>query len=252
MFSSLFHIVLYQPLFNLFVFLYNILPAHDVGLVILLVTVIIRLVLYPLTSAGLKAQKTMQELAPKQAEIQKKFANDKQAQAQATMELYKNNKVNPVTSCLPTLLQIPVLYALYRVFSDGLLSKDLNIVLYSFVHNPEKINAISLGFLNLSQPSYVLAVLAGLAQFWQARGMIRTPTPKEAGEGGKDENTMAIMNKQMLYIMPVMTVVIGIRFPAGLTLYWFLSTLFMALQQWFLNRRSTSSIVPVVVEKEKV
>ena len=147
------------------------------------------------------------------------------------MELYKTNKVNPLTSCLPMLVQLPILIALYMVLQDGLASKDLAKSLYSFISNPGAINQISLGFFNMAKPSYVLAVFAGLAQYWQAKTLSRKNPPQEAGAGGKDEAMMSMMNKQMLYFMPVMTVVIGFSLPAGLTLYWFFSTLLMAIQQ---------------------
>ena len=227
----MFHTILYQPIFNIFVFLYNVVPGHDVGIVILAITVLVRLVLYPLTSSSIKSQRALQELQPKMEAIKKEFAEDKQKQTQAIMELYKNNKVNPITSCLPMLIQLPILIALYMVLRDGLASKDLAQSLYSFIANPGTINQISLNFFDMAKPNYVLAVLAGAAQFWQAKTLSRKNPPKKAGEGAKDEAMMSMMNKQMLYFMPIMTIIIGFRLPAGLTLYWFFSTMLMALQQ---------------------
>lgn len=228
---AIFHTVLYQPIFNIFVFLYNFIPGHDVGLVILVITILVRLALFPLTSSSIKAQRSMQDLQPKMEAVKKQFADDKQKQTQAIMELYKTNKVNPLTSCLPMLIQLPILIALYMVLRDGLASKDLATSLYSFVNNPGTINQTSLGFFNMAKPNYVLAVLAGAAQYFQAKTLSRKNPPKEAGEGSKDEAMMSMMNKQMLYFMPVMTIVIGFSLPAGLTLYWFSSTLLMVLQQ---------------------
>ncbi|MBP6859576.1 MAG: membrane protein insertase YidC [Candidatus Magasanikbacteria bacterium] len=231
---SLFHVVLYQPIFNVFVFLYNVLPGHDVGLVILAITILVRLVLYPLTSASIKSQRSLQDLQPKMAAIKLQYPDDKQKQTQAIMEMYKNNKVNPLASCLPVLIQLPILIALYKVLQDGLHSKNLADSLYSFVANPGSINQISLHFFNMAKPNYVLAVLAGLAQYFQAKTLSRKNPPLQAGEGSKDEAMMSMMNKQMLYFMPVMTVLIGLNLPAGLTLYWFFGTLLMALQQIWL------------------
>ncbi len=243
MFSTFFHVVLYQPLFNIFVGLYNVLPGHDVGLVIVVVTVLLRLAVYPLTASSIKAQRSLQELQPKLEALKKQHAGDQQKIAQATMELYKNNKVNPLASCLPLLIQLPILIALYWVMRDGLASTNLAGSLYSFINNPGTINPISFGFLNLSKPNVILAVLAGVAQYLQAKTMSRQQPPKEAGEGGKDENMMAMMNKQMLYMMPAMTVLIGFSLPAGLTLYWFWSTILMAGQQYYMAKKNP--IVPV-------
>lgn len=237
MFSTLFHTILYQPIFNIFVGLYNVIPGHDTGIVIVVMTVLVRLLLYPLTSSSIKAQKSMQDLQPKLEAIKKEFAGDTQKQTQATMDLYKNNKVNPFASCLPLLIQLPVLIALYMVMRAGLASTNLAKDLYSFVVSPGVMNPISLGFINLAKPNVVLAVLAGAAQYWQARAMITKQPPKNAGQGAKDESMTAMMNKQMLYFMPVMTVVIGFSLPAGLTLYWLFSTLLTGLQQVFLFKK---------------
>ncbi|MBI5729132.1 MAG: membrane protein insertase YidC [Candidatus Magasanikbacteria bacterium] len=244
MISSLFNIILYKPIFNLFVGLYNILPGHDLGVVIFVLTVLVRLALYPLTTSSIKAQKSMQELQPKMEAIKKDFPNDKQKQAEATMALYKTHKVNPLTSCLPMLVQLPLLIALFWVLRDGLASQNLGANLYSFVRNPGTLNPLSLGSFDLAKPSIALSVLAGLAQFFQAKTLTRKKAPKEAGAGGKDEDMAAMMNKQMLYVMPVMTVLIGFKFPAGLTLYWFLSTALMLAQQLFMFRKGDEPGAP--------
>ncbi|MBI2037582.1 MAG: membrane protein insertase YidC [Candidatus Magasanikbacteria bacterium] len=242
---ALFNTILYQPIFNLFVFLYNILPGHDVGLVILAITILVRLAVYPLTSASIKSQRALQDLQPKLAAIKQQYADDKQKQTVAIMEMYKNNKVNPLASCLPMLIQLPILIALYMVLQDGLNSKNLADSLYSFISNPGTINQISLGVLNMAKPNYVLAILAGLAQYFQAKTLSTKNPPLQAGEGSKDEAMMSMMNKQMLYFMPVMTVVIGFNLPGGLTLYWFFSTLLMVLQQLWISKnfKSKGSVI---------
>ena len=234
----MFFTFLYQPLLNLFVGLYNLIPGQDLGIVIIIVTVLLRVVLYPLFATSIKSQKMMQELQPKLEAVKKEFADDKQKLAQATMELYKNNKVNPFASCLPLIVQLVILIALYNVMRDALNpSFDIASKLYGFVANPGTINQVSMGFLNLMERSIPLAILAGIAQFFQAKTMLVNQPPKTAGAGAKDENMMATMNKQMLYMMPVLTVFIGWTLPAGLTLYWFWSTILMAAQQFVMMRK---------------
>ncbi len=244
--SSLFHVVLYQPIFNLFVFLYNIVPGHDLGLVILLITILIRLALLPLTKAQINAQQSAKVLQPKIDAAKKQFANDKQAQSQAIMEIYKQHKVNPASGCLPILVQLPILIALYYVLQDGLVSANLQATLYAFVHNPGKINTVSLTLFDLAHPNVVLAVLAGVAQFWQAKLMMGKNTTVPKIPGAEDESMMNIMNKQMLYMMPVLTAIIGMRLPAGLTLYWFFGTVLMALQQIFLSKKTADNQPPAI------
>lgn len=248
MLGNLFRVVLYQPIFNVFVGLYNLVPGHDLGIVILLTTIIVRIIIFPLTYKYIEAQRSMMALNPKLEAIKKQHANDKQKVAQATMELYKEHKVNPLTSCLPLLLQLPIIIALYRVLSAGIISTNLETILYSFVHNPGMIDPATFGGLNLAKPQIILAVLAGIAQFFQARFMLTPPPPAAAGTGGKDEQMAATMNKQMMYIMPVMTILIGARLPAGLALYWLLSTLLMMLERYAITFFSKKKkINPVVV-----
>lgn len=217
----------------MFVGLYNIIP--DVGVVIFIITVAIKLLLHPLMTKSIKAQKALQELQPRLEELKKEHKGDQQRMAQETMKLYGEHKVSPLGSCLPMLIQLPIFFALYYVLRDTFTVAKFEL-LYTFIPNPEVINPISLGLFDLSQRSIVLAALAAGTQFLQARMMQSRRPPKEAGKGGKDESMASMMNKQMLYFMPVLTLMIGLSFPGGLTLYWFLSTLFMLLQQMWLFR----------------
>ena len=234
--SQIFTVVFYQPILNLLVFLYNIVPGHDIGLAIIIMTVVIKLILLPLSKQSIKSQKALQEIQPKIDEIKKMYADKKEEQGRAMMELYKKEKVNPFSSCLPLLIQLPFLWAVFRVFRAGLSGQSLDLV-YSFIYRPEVIDTISLGFINLAKPNVILAILAGLAQFWQAK-MMTTKKPEVKSEGSKDESMMAAMNKQMLYMMPALTVFIGLSFPGGLALYWLVTTVLTALQQLYVFKKN--------------
>lgn len=229
--SYIFNTFFYQPIFNLLVFLYNIIPGHDLGVAIILLTIIIKLALLPLSKQSIKSQKAMQELQPKIDEIKVKYPK-KEEQAKAMMELYKNEKINPFSSCLPLLIQLPFLWAVFKVFRAGLSNGSLNMV-YSFLHRPEALNPIFFGFLNLSVPNIYLAVLAGAAQFWQAK-MLPIKKSEVKGEGTQDESMTVIMNKQMIYFMPLLTFFMCLKFPAGLALYWFVTTMLTAAQQIYI------------------
>jgi YidC/Oxa1 family membrane protein insertase len=233
--SQIFHIIFYQPILNLLVFLYNFIPGHDIGLAIIAMTVIIKAVLLPLSKQSIKSQKSLANLQPKIDALKKQYANNKEELGRAMMQLYKQEKVNPFSSCLPLLIQLPFLWAVFIVFKQGLSNQALSSI-YPFIHQPGIINPISLGLIDLSKPNIILAVLAGAAQFWQAKMMV-TKRPEVKSPGAKDEDMMAIMNKQMLYMMPVLTVVIGMTFPGGLALYWLVTTLLTALQQLYLFRQ---------------
>ncbi|MFC1599055.1 YidC/Oxa1 family membrane protein insertase [Patescibacteria group bacterium] len=237
---ELYNIIFYQPLFNFLIWLYNVVPGNDIGLAIIILTLVIRLLLFPLYYQSIRSQRALQEIQPKIDELRKRLKDKKEELAKEMMILYKKEKVNPFSSCLPLIIQLPFLIAVYQVFRHGLNSESLDL-LYPFIHNPEHINSISLGLIDLAVPSVVLAFLAGAAQFWQAKMMVTTKPPLIKGKeitGSGDEKMLANMNKQMVYFMPIITIVIGVSLPAGLTLYWFITTLLMAVQQlWMFKRR---------------
>jgi len=227
MLLTIYNDIIYRPLLNLLVFFYNVIPGHDIGVVIILVTVVIRLILAPSFHKSLKSQKAMNDLQPKLNDLREKHKDNKEAQAKAMMELYKEHKINPLGSCLPLLLQLPILIGLYQVFRVALGGHDI-AGLYSFIKAPANISAMFLGLVDLSKPSILFGVIAGLAQFWQSKQMM----PKTAGQ----DATMKAMQMQTTYVLPVISIIIAIRLPAGLPLYWIVTTLFAVAQQYYIKR----------------
>jgi len=244
--SNLFTTILVQPILNLLVWLYNVIPGNDLGVAIIVLTILFKLVLFPLAKSQIKQQRALQELQPKIDEIRKRLKDDKDAQAKELMDLYRTEKVNPTASCLPLLVQLPILIGLYTALRSGLGSKGLNL-LYPFVANPGTIKTMMLGFVDLAKPNYILAVLAGAVQFWQSWQILRTPSPAtppppevDGKKGAKDESMAAAMNKQMMYIMPLVTIFIGISLPGGLTLYWLVTSILTVAQQALFLRKPSS------------
>ncbi len=209
---------------------YNILPWQDVGVAILLVTILIRLLLWPLMQKQLKGQKAMMELQPKLDEIKEKFKDNREAQATETMKLYRESGVNPLGSCLPLLVQLPILIALYQVLGKAL-GNSLS-GLYTFVANPGVINPHTLGLLDLSKPNAYLAVISGLLQFWQSRQMMKQQTGKSS-----QDPTAKMIQTQTMYFLPIISVAVAWSLPAGLPLYWSFTTLFMIGQQYFIMKQ---------------
>ncbi len=235
---SLFHTVLYQPLYNLLIWLYNTLPGADMGFAIIALTILVKLVMWPLNHSSLVSQKALQDLQPKLEDLKKEHKDDKEALGKAMMELYKKEKVNPLSSCLPLLIQLPIIIALYSVLQAGLSTESFS-ALYSFVKHPTEIHELFLGFLNLTQKSLPLALLAGALQFVQTKMLMAKRPPKQVQgtPGAKDEDMLATMNKSMMYTMPLMTIFIGATLPAGLALYWVVITAMSILQQWIVFRK---------------
>jgi YidC/Oxa1 family membrane protein insertase len=234
--SSIFHTILYQPLYNLLVLLYFIMPARDMGLAIIALTIIVKLLLYPLSKKSIKSQKELQELQPKLNELKNKYKDNKDELGRATINLYKENKINPLSSCLPLLLQLPFFWAIFRVLRNGLSQSSMS-ALYSFIPHPETLVPSLFGILDLSKPSIVIAFLAAISQFVQAK-MLSVKRPVVKDDAARDEDFAAIMNKQTLYMMPVITFFIGVKFPSGLALYWFVSTLLTIFQQIYIFKFS--------------
>lgn len=231
----MFNTIFYQPIFNLLVFLYNIIPGHDLGVAILLLTLIIRLILYPLSKSAIKSQKALQTIQPEIEALKEKYKNEKEKMGPELMALYKQRKINPFASCLPTLIQLPFLFAIYQVFYNGLTKENSLSALYSFVSNPGSLHTIAFGFIDLANKNIFLAVMAGLAQFWQSKMLLGSQNANAVG------GMSAMMNKQMLYFMPLITIFIGASLPAGLTMYWLFTTLFSVFQQYLILGKNKKS-----------
>lgn len=230
---TLFNEALYRPLFNTLVWLYNVIPGNDVGVAIILLTVLLRVALYPPSQKALKSQKVLQELQPEIKKIQKKY-KDRDERAKATMAFYKEHNINPFSGCLPLLIQLPLLFALYQVFLKGFDVESLG-ALYTFVHNPGLIDPMFLGLVNLANPNHVFALLAGLAQFLQSKAMFR----HQSGGTGEFSN---IMSKQMTYMMPIFLIFIAWNLPSGLALYWIITMLFSLGQQLVVNKNFKKNV----------
>lgn len=237
-----FHVIIYQPLYNILVYLYNIIPGKDFGVSIILITILIRVVLIPLYKKQIESQKKMQELQPKIKELQEKTKGNKEEQTKQMMELYKENKTNPFSGCLPLIVQLVFLIAIYQVLikisGNGLIIDSAE--LYSFVSNPGTINQFFISLVDLTKPSIPIAVLAAIAQYFQTKLLMKSQPQPEKKEPGSKPDLAQIMSKQMLYIGPFLTLFIGIKFPAGLSLYWLTGTLFMLIQQIMIEKKSKS------------
>lgn len=234
MISYLFNEIFYKPLFNGLVFLYNIIPNHDMGLSIVVLTIVIRLILWPLTSKGIKNQKALAALQPKIEEIKKKFKDNKEAQAKALMAIYSENKINPLSGILPLIIQIPIIIALWKVFLNSTSSDFTSI--YPFIQAPVVIQTVFLGLFDLTKRSMLLAVVAGILQYIQTKMIMPSYAKASEGKPSGSADFGRIMSKQMLYFGPVISVVIFWTLPAAIPLYWIIVTLMTILQQ-YLNQK---------------
>lgn len=210
----------------------------NLGLTIIVFTILIRLVLLPLTLPSVKSSKKMQELQPEIKKLKEKYGKDKQGLALAQSQLYKSYNINPLAGCLPQLLQLFVLIVLYQAIIKLFNSPELNF---------------NLNFLwvNLSQSdaTHVLPIIAGVTQFLlslmispatQTRDVVKNNSSlKPIQEANKKEEDIAematTMQQQMIFLMPIMTVVIALKLPSGLALYWIAGTVITMVTQYFVS-----------------
>lgn len=229
MFGDLFHTVLFQPIFNLLVFTYNALPIPSLGLAIIVITLIIKFVLFPLSKKAYESQIKLKQIQPKIKEIQDKYEDDQEKMSQEMMSLYRDEGVNPLGGCLPILVQLPILFALFRVFQSDF-SEEIPGVLYSFVSDPGSIHHIFFG-VNLFETSLILALGVGLLQFVQTRMM------SSSASSGGGSGIASKITGQMSFVMPVITFIIALQLPAALPIYWLVNILFTIGQQKWLEQK---------------
>ena len=243
---EIFNFFLYQPLINILIFLYQVIPGQDFGIAVICLTILIRVLLYPVSAKGVKSQKIINDLQPEIKEIQKKYKDQKEIQVKKVLEVYKKAKISPFSAFVPLLIQLPVLIALYRVLW-GVQTSEATKFLYSFITIPEKINLTFLNIIDLSDTGFtkevngdstfliggaIIIFSAAAAQFIQMKMMLAKKEKEKKKEKKDSSQEIAEnMQKQMVYFFPFLTLFILMRFPLAIALYWLVSTLFSIGQQ---------------------
>jgi len=215
----MFDAILYKPIINTLVYLYNTIAYNDLGIAIILLTILVRIILFPLFQKSTKQQLVMQKIQPRMKQIQKDHKNDKEKQAKALMDLYKEHKINPFSWILLFIVQIPILIALFHVFRDGF-SPDNLAKLYSFVSAPESNNHLFLNLIDLTKASIPLALIAAVLQYLQGKLTMKV-------NSGTIARQMAIM----IWVGPAIALVFLFNLPAAIGIYWITTTLFSIAQQ---------------------
>jgi YidC/Oxa1 family membrane protein insertase len=222
--------IIYVPLYNALVLLLSI-PYVDAGLAAVILTVAVKIILYPIAKKSIVTQAILKEKEGELNSIKQRY-HDKQEQALKVMEFYKSNNINPFSSILTLLIQIPIIYSLYYIFfRSGLPAIDASI-LYSFVRAPQEVSMNFLGFFDVASKSMFLAALAAITSFIQ----IHLSSPSQPAAQGK-EDFAAMMNKQMKFTMPLIVFFISWRISGVVALYWFVSNVVGTLQDMYVRRQ---------------
>ena len=241
-FTKIFRTFVTKPLFNALIFIASFMPGHNLGLALIVLTLLVKLALLVPNRHALEGQKKLQDLQPRLDDIKKKFPGDSKRVQEETMKLWKEMKINPLQSCFPTLLQFPILIGLFYVIRNGVSIETSHHLIYAYYdHLPAKfLGTMFLGF-DLLKPSYfVFPPLLVLLQFIQMKMMMKkkktadivvTPLGKKSWIPEMDQQTV------MTYVLPFMIGFFALKFPVAVSIYWGISTLFGIGQQWFVMKK---------------
>lgn len=232
----MFHTFFYEPVYNLIALTLTYVPLHDIGTTIILVTLFIKLLLMPLNLSQMRSQYLMKRVQGEVEALKEKHKDNPQQATREMMEVYKREKINPFGSIFSMLIQIPIFFALYFVFSKGLYADPNSI--YSFVHFPEVLHTKAFGLFDVTQRNIVMALLAGLAQYFLAKRQTATMvSDKKADEETFQDQFAKSMRLQIVYILPVIIAFSGAVLPSALSLYWFTSSVVSYLQDIYMRRK---------------
>ncbi|ETB64089.1 TPA: membrane protein insertase YidC [Candidatus Nomurabacteria bacterium] len=235
--------IFYQPIYNALIFIMDKVTFGDIGFAIILLTIIVKLILAPLTRKSIRSQILMKKMEPELKQIKKDYPN-KEEQAKKTFDLYKKYGTNPFSGCLVILIQLPVIFALYYVFYKGI-TVDQSLI-YSFINIPEISHTKFLNLIEMSSKNIPLAILTGLSQFVQGYLSIplKNKEPNEEKEKKQPDFQEALSNSMQTnikYILPVFIAFVAYQTSAAVALYWITSNVFTIVQEWHIRRKLKNS-----------
>lgn len=217
---------IYQPILNTLTWLYSVL-GNNLGFAIIVLTLLVRSILIPFTLPQMRSAKKMAALKPELDALKRKHGSDSKLLQQKTLELYQKNKINPAAGCLPFIAQFIVLIALYRVFMHTLGGDGMGEISSQFL----------IWDLKHKDGTYILPILAGVLQLITSVTLLpaieNEPAKREGTKEQKEDvaEMAQTMQQQMVFMMPIMTVIFSLQFPSGLALYWVITTAFSLAQQ---------------------
>lgn len=231
--SGLYHTFFFDPLYNTLLLLFKFMPWADAGIIIILLTVLVRLVLFPLSRKAVVTQVKMAEIGPQLEEIKESYKNKPEEQAKQTLALYREKGVNPFSGIIVILIQIPLIIALYQIFLH--FSEVRTDLLYSFVTAPEQVNTVFLGLIDLAGKSALIALLAAISTYFQLAVAGKYQAVPKGNSFG--DNLTRSMQSQMKYLFPVIVFFISYRISGVIALYWLTTNIFSIAQEIYVRHR---------------
>ncbi|PIP87445.1 hypothetical protein COW81_00220 [Candidatus Campbellbacteria bacterium CG22_combo_CG10-13_8_21_14_all_36_13] len=259
MISGIWNTLIYEPLYNGFIFLADLLPWADLGLIIILFTIIIKFILFPLSLKSVRTQQSMKKIQPEIDAIKKKHKDDKQQQAIETMDLYKKYGIKPFSGIFLVFIQIPIVFGLYFIFLKGGFPEIKADILYPFVKVPELIKLKFLGIADITQKSLVLALMTGITQFLHSQISLGKDEKTNKNKKNKQPNSMKddfmkTLKLQMRYGLPVLITFIAYSLSGAIALYWTTSNIFHIVQELYVKKMLKKEDEPddLVIEAEHI
>lgn len=235
----MFHTLFYKPMYNALIFILDILPTHDVAIAVIILTILIKIILLPLSHKMFKTQIIQRKIQPIISKIQEEYKDNKQMLGVKLLEVYKEHKLNPFSSILLMIIQIPIVFALYFVFANGGLPEINTTDLYSFVSRVNNINHILLG-IDFTKANIVVGFLAALFQYIQIRLSLQNMNKiedKPLSEMKPEEMMQKQMSFMMKYFIPIVIFIASLKVSAAVALYWIVSSLFMIGQELYFRNK---------------
>ena len=230
--SYLFNLLISQPFYNGLIILMKIFPFFDVGVVIIIFTIVVKLILLPLSIKASKAQIEMKSIEKDLNAIKEKYKDNKEEQSKKTIEYYKEHGINPFASIFILIIQLPIIIGLYQIFLKSGLPQINTSLLYSFVVAPVAVNMIFLGLVNISGKNIFLAIIAGLTSYFQIH-----ITNKSQGQGDSGSDFAKAMAVNMKYVFPILMVFIAYKISVAVALYLITSNIFAIAQEIYIKKK---------------
>lgn len=239
MISAVFNTLVYDPLYNGLIFLVDVLPSHNVGIAVVALTILVRIIIFPLSKRAIETQRKMKEIAPDVEKLKEKYKDKREDQGRAILELYREKGIRPLANLGLLFVQFPILIGLYWVFARGGLPSVDPATLYSFVDVPSTVDMLFLGSIAMDGHSIILALLVSASQFVYMRLSMgpRQKAPQQPMGTSFSADMARSLDLQMRYFLPIMIGGISYYVVAAAPLYWTVSNLFMIGQEFFMGRR---------------
>ncbi len=233
--SDIFNALVYNPLYNALVGIVSIVPYAELGIAVIVLTVAVKFLLFPISLKAAKTQQIIRLMQPKLEALKEQYKEDRQALALKTMELYREYNISPFSLFIPLLIQIPIILGLFWVFSSGGLPSINTDILYSFIPTPATIDMNFLGLINVAERNILLALLTGLTQYIQMH-IVMPEIAKRKDNASFSDDFQRSFQLQMKYVFPVIITGIAYALPAAVALYWITSNLFQIAQEMYVKK----------------